>query len=666
MTLLAPLGLLGLLGVLVLIIIYILRPNYQQKTVSSTYVWRLSLKYRKKRLPTSKLRNILLILCQVLILASCAAILAKPARVLKTKTDTTEVIAILDSSASMQAKSEGETRFERALKEIQTLAQDTYQNDGVVSVILAERSASFLSNGTFLAQRVTAENSAELNDALQSDLKCFNGTSDVDEAFELCEVVLAENPSAAIYLYTDTEYGYVPDGITVENMAEEEEWNVAILDAYTEMDNNYYTFYVDVAYYGSDETRAVTLTLNVVNANSEDLSGGMSVELTRSFSFKGTGEKTIVFITDISYAEMFEGVDMDDSQDGTVYVELGEGKRIYSFEATYVTVDTSDDSLASDNSFNLFNGQKPIIRVQYASASANPFFRGALLTMKSAYANQWDIRITEVKQNAEPATENFDFYLYESKMPEELPTDGVVMLVNPNSAPDGAGFKISQVKELRSSISLTQEKSHKLLNNVNPDNITVSKYTHVMNLDATYETLMSCDGDPVFLVRNETDCKTILMNFSIHYSNLPILSDFPLLMYNIFGYFFPATVSKNAFEVYEEIELNARGTSLSVKKPGEDDLYRFTSFPQTLSLDAPGNYLLVQNNPFKTSEEIKEYIYVKIPSAESDIFATASALEDPYQEENEADYFKDLLLYLASALVALLFVEWWLQSRETA
>ena len=69
MTLLVPLGLLGLLGVVALIIIYIIRPNYQQKFISSTYIWKLSLKYRKKRIPTSKLRNILLILCQVCITA---------------------------------------------------------------------------------------------------------------------------------------------------------------------------------------------------------------------------------------------------------------------------------------------------------------------------------------------------------------------------------------------------------------------------------------------------------------------------------------------------------------------------------------------------------------------------------------------------------------------
>ena len=62
MTLLTPLGLIALSSIVALIIIYIIRPNFQQKIISTTFVWKLSLKYRKKRIPTSKLRNLILIL----------------------------------------------------------------------------------------------------------------------------------------------------------------------------------------------------------------------------------------------------------------------------------------------------------------------------------------------------------------------------------------------------------------------------------------------------------------------------------------------------------------------------------------------------------------------------------------------------------------------------
>ena len=47
---LIPLGLLGLLGIVALILIYIIKPNFQQKLLSSTFLWRLSLKFKKKKM----------------------------------------------------------------------------------------------------------------------------------------------------------------------------------------------------------------------------------------------------------------------------------------------------------------------------------------------------------------------------------------------------------------------------------------------------------------------------------------------------------------------------------------------------------------------------------------------------------------------------------------
>ena len=57
MTLMNLLGLLSLISLIILLIIYILKPNYQQQFISSTYIWKLSLKYRKRKLPTINVRN---------------------------------------------------------------------------------------------------------------------------------------------------------------------------------------------------------------------------------------------------------------------------------------------------------------------------------------------------------------------------------------------------------------------------------------------------------------------------------------------------------------------------------------------------------------------------------------------------------------------------------
>ena len=111
MTLLKPLGLLGLIGIIMLIIIYIIKPNFQHKFISSTFVWKMSLKYKKKSLPTSKLKDIILIICQCLIVASCAFIIAYPVKPTVTSGGGSEVVVVLDASASMQTRRDDKSRF---------------------------------------------------------------------------------------------------------------------------------------------------------------------------------------------------------------------------------------------------------------------------------------------------------------------------------------------------------------------------------------------------------------------------------------------------------------------------------------------------------------------------------------------------------------------------
>ncbi len=78
--------------------------------------------------------------------------------------------------------------------------------------------------------------------------------------------------------------------------------------------------------------------------------------------------------------------------------------------------------------------------------------------------------------------------------------------------------------------------------------------------------------------------------------------------------------------------------------------------------EAAGVPIMTQTTDY--GKLIEESIYVKIPASESNIWAEGDALRNPYREKEEEDYFDDLLLYIAAALVAVLFLEWWLQSRD--
>ncbi len=654
MKFLTPLGLLGLLGVAALIIIYLIRPNYQQKSISSTYIWKLSLKYKKKRVPISKLRNILIIICQILALITCALILAQPNKVLKAQADYVEIIAIIDSSASMRANTNGETRFERAIESARNEGDSVLSGGGVVSVIIAD------AKPYFLLERVNSDGIAHFDDAMDDlyfdETACSYGSSDIDNAMGLCESILADNPAARVYLYTDTTYSYVPKGINIVNVANEDEWNAAILNARAEIEENYYAFYVDVAVYGAE--KQVTVNLEVQGANADDSTmAGVTYPFSTVVTCSRDATKTVVF------KYLTDNEEQPPKSDNIEYLWIEEGKKIWSYQSVHISLDV-DDSFMSDNSFEIFGGQKEVLKIQYTSSAANSFFNAAFFVLQNNLKDRWDLQITEIK-DGNYATSGFDLYLFEHQMPESMPTDGVVFLVNPETVPPaGAGFRVSNIIDLQGRpMSLTAGASHPITANIRADKINVSKYCRISQYASSYEVLMTVDGNPALMVENTEKSKVVVMGFSVHFSNSVILYDFQLLINNLFRYFFPTMVSGNAFEVDDAISINSRGNELTVSQ-NKNVLQTFTSFPATFSTGIPGMYKFEQTTDFGKS--VSADVYVKIPSAESNIKMVADTMENPYKIEDENDYFYDLLIYIAAALVAFLFIEWVLHIREEA
>ena len=84
--------------------------------------------------------------------------------------------------------------------------------------------------------------------------------------------------------------------------------------------------------------------------------------------------------------------------------------------------------------------------------------------------------------------------------------------------------------------------------------------------------------------------------------------------------------------------------------------------PTEIVVSQPGTYTMTQY--LMSGDPSIEYIYVKIPSIESNINHTEETLVNPYFFEVTEESYIDLLFYFALAVVALLFIEWWLKSRE--
>lgn len=648
MELLRPLGLLGLLGIAILILIYILKPNYQQKIISSTYVWKLSLKYRRKQVPINRLLSILLLILQILVIAACAMVLAQP--FIPSSADRKnegEKIAVIDASADMLAARNGLTRFERAVEEVRALAVETIdRNASCITVILADDNPSVIVYRADSSRREEAlgEIDGLLGDESGADLRCSYSQADVESAMDFAEEVLEQNPEAEVLYYTATRY--VDNGkVTVVDVSQQGEWNAAILDAEVELEENYYTFAVEVGSYGRSVDVDVYCEIYGINNTA--------------------GTLTLVYPN--VHCEMGERMEVA-IRTGRNIAPVNCEKPVFSYDRVRLYIDAGQpDSFVHDDSITLYGGMPDTIKIQYASTEINPFFSNALLAMRDSRRLRWNIQIDEVRVsgNTQGKVSGYDFYIFENQMPEIMPTDGVVLLVNPQAAPSSGGFILGD--PVPGEFTLTGEENHPVTQGVKIEEVQVTRYMQLTAYDG-YEPLMYVQDDPVLLVKNTGAEKVGLLAFSLKYSTFSIQT-FPRFLYNLFDYFLPSTVTDEAdgveflFEVGDSVKLNSRGMAMQFAGPsvGEEEEYP-ESLPLLFEVKEPGSYsvqITLMSGRTSTS-----YFYVKISSDESDIFRTEDELYNPEFPEIPPKDDKDLLYYLAIALAGLLFLEWLLQVRE--
>ncbi|MDE7158281.1 MAG: hypothetical protein K2N74_01780, partial [Clostridiales bacterium] len=288
------------------------------------------------------------------------------------------------------------------------------------------------------------------------------------------------------------------------------------------------------------------------------------------------------------------------------------------------------------------------------------FFRNMLLVLRNYMQDSWQVQITEVNELEKSKTEGYDFYIYEHTLPATMPTDGVVVCFDPTSI--GASgldieFKSSPV-DVPVDSTLGMGRPHPITQKIDPDSITISRYLEVANSEG-YEELLFFQGSPVLLVKEEKDFSYVVFTFDVHRSSLPVNFGFPQMFLTIFNTYIPTTVSGNLFRVGDSVELNARASILNFSGPGVNETYE--AFPKQFALTKPGSYTLTQTI---RDEILTESFYVGVPAFESKINKEVDALPllERTKRVEEEDW--DLLIYFAAALIALLFAEWWLQSRE--
>lgn len=653
----APLGFLGLLSILILILIYLLKPKYREKMISSTYIWKIALRYRKKRVPIDIFRNLLLFLCQVLILTGLSVILAQPALFSEDILEVgPESVFILDGSANMHVRYadvvNGETRFERAINEVKlSIDELLIRKDGVLSVILADDAPHYI------LQDKGRDDYTEVVTTLES-AECSMGGCDMAEAVKMAQERILRNPEAKIYIYSGTEFGSLGKAVKVTNLADKDrEWNIGILDCTASLEENEYVFYIDLAAYGKVSAK-VTLNVTIKGADNGDGATDfptLKVPVTFDVEEKNGNleQKQTVVV---------RATDQSIGGDAEWFFE--------SYEEIAIDISDLNDSFPMDDSFKIYGGQKDILKFQYYSTKPNSFFHLATHILQSTMSKERKISFVQIASvmGETPATKGYDYYIYEHGIPDVvlssgLPRDGVVILWDPKSgqSAEGLGLEFHEEVYLPSFGFFETGKDDPLLQYMDTELLGVTCYTRVTVNDSGYKTLLTCNGDPVLLVKNTKAQKIVVLPFSINLSNF-YGREFLTFLFNLINEYMPLTLSEYEFDLGGNTYVNCKGSRLTMESPS-GEMQSFGFFPTQVEFTELGTYVFTTYFENSRPEEVRK-VFVRIPSSESVIFRISDLRAELENDILIGQTKTDLFVYFAAVLLGLLLLEWILKFKS--
>ena len=599
MSFLYPLGLLGLIGIPILIAVYIIKSKYTEQTVASTFLWRLSERFLKRKNPISRVTGIISLILQILAVTIVSLAIAHP--VITVSSSAHEYCFILDASGSMNISEGEDTRFALAKDEISTMIKDATGGSRFSLICVGDTTRVVFER---LEDKAQAQVLLESLEASYSEI-------DYVDAIGVAQGYFDENPSVQTYLVTDTNYVF-------NN-------NVTLINVGTAVEN--YAL-KDVAYMFSGGTMTVT---GKVTAYEGGDTVSLQMFLDGSETPNASGE-----IVAASYVETPFQLTCDADSFSTLCVRV-----------------TNEDSLPEDNEVVIFN-TKSEITYKTLIVSDTPFFlESVLLSVSNA-------RVDVLSTEEYDGRTGYGLYVFDSYTPAKMPRDGTVWLINPRKNLDQSGFSVQDPDVIPEKgvclepSSSTSSTVQKLIGNLTGDEIYVAKYVKC-GLYQNFTTLFSYAGNPiVFAGTNAFGNREVVFAFSLNNSNMPLLTDFVLLTGNLLEYSFPDFIEKVSYYSGEEVEINvlANCESIQVHSPrGNISYLDVSGAVSRFELTEVGVYTLTLTVA-GTPRDF--YIYAAMPEAERTPVAAAQELSlqgMPSTDGFDGKYDNLIILFVLLMLV---------------
>lgn len=618
MSLLAPLALLGaaLIGPII-VAMYLLKLRREERTVSSTFLWRKMVRDVEANSPWQRLRRNWLLLLQLLILALLVLALARP--FFRTAGIAgRNLVVIIDRSASMGATDVGQTRLAAAKSQAIALV-DQLPDGGRATIIAA--------GGQMEVPAASTTDRRQLRDAINSIDVRFGG-SDLSQALTLAAALSSREAESEVAIISDGNVT-VPTDLKVPATVRyfpigQQDANTAISALNVQPSAAGQTLFAQATNYGNSVvTRRMDVYLDgsLFNAYNLTLQPGQAQAQT---------------------------------------VEIPAQVRVVEARLN----ESADDALAlDDRAWAVSNaGDSTAIRI---IGGGNRFLETALALLPNVQTTTVPTSTATFTQTAA----QIPMTILDGVVPTELPPGNLFFIAPPRST---EFFSVTGEVEFPALRPATGEEP--LLRDVSVSDVSVRRAVAVT--PGTWARIaVDGDGGPVLLAGERDGRRIVVLTFDIHNSDLPLQVAFPLLISNIVSYLVPGSGAEAAQLAPGQplaIAVDASITEVRMTKPDGTIATATRDGGQAIFVDTGllGPYLVEQFQDQKLVSRTR-YAVNLFSATESEIqpraelaVTQASGLQ---QAETSADNRvgrQEIWRWLAAAALVVLVIEWLVYQRN--
>lgn len=618
MSFLAPLALLSaaVIGPII-VAMYLLKLRREERTVSSTFLWKKMVRDVEANAPWQKLRRNILLLLQLLILALLAFALARPF-FRTTGIAGKNLIIIIDRSESMGATDANGTRLNAAKQQAIALI-DQLPDGGRATVIAA--------GGQMDVPASSSSDRRQLRDAIQGIQLRYSG-SDLAQALTLASALASHEAESEVAVLSDGNAA-VPADLQVPATVRffpvgSRDANLAVSALTLESSAAGQTMFAQVSNYGTAEaSRRLDIYLDgeLFNAYSLQIKPGQSASQT---------------------------------------VEVPAA--VHTVEAR---LDASDEDAQplDDRAWAVSNaGEGSRIRIV---GPGNRFLETALARLPNIQVTRMPTSTTTFTETAAqvPLT------ILDGVVPAQLPPGNLFFIAPPRST---AFFSVTGQVEFPALHPSTGEDA--LLRYVTLSDVHVRRATALVP-GAWARTVVDGDGGPMLVAGEYEGRRIVVLSFSTHNSDLPLQVAFPLLISNVVSYLVPGSGADAAQIAPGQplaLPVDDSITAVRVTKPdgGVVDAVRESGQAIFADTTQPGPYVVEQYQGQKLVGRIR-YAANLFSASESTIapksqlaIAQTSGLQQAETQEQNRVGRQEIWRWLAAVALAVLVIEWLVYQRS--